>query len=185
MDNKNVLEEIRNHPHSVLILDEIEKAHNDVIHLFLQALEDSCIKDTKGKTVLFNNVIIVMTSNVGENSEMIGFNKENNLLKEKEYFSVPFLNRVDSIIKFNKLTHDDITKIINMKMKRLKDKYKEKNIEIKYNKNILNEIEKKINYKEFGARKIDKILADYVESYIIDKIIANETKINISNCTFV
>ena len=184
-DNKNVLEDIRNHPHSVLILDEIEKAHPDVINLFLQALEDSCIKDAKGKVVSFSNVIIVMTSNIGGNSEMIGFTKEECNIKEKEFFSVPFLNRIDSIIKFNKLSQESIIKIIETKMIDLKNKYKIKNIDIKYNKDVINMIEKKINHKEYGARKIDKVVSDYIESYIIDRVIDNENKIDTNNYTFV
>lgn len=180
-DNKNILEEIRNKPYSILILDEIEKAHPDVINLFLQVLEDSKIKDAKGNNILFNNVIIIMTSNVGFDTDVIGFTKEeNNLKKEKEYFSIPFLNRIDSIISFNKLDYDSIYKIIEIKMNKLKEKYKLKDVDIKYNKETIRKLEKLINYNDFGARKIDKVVSDKLENYIIDHIINNEDKININ-----
>lgn len=185
-DNKNILEEIRNKPYCVLILDEIEKAHTDIINLFLQILEDSRIKDSKGNNILFNNVIIIMTSNVGFDNEVIGFTKSNNnLRKEKEFFSIPFLNRIDSIISFNKLDYESILKIIELKMLKLKLKYKSRDIEIKYSKETIKELEKLINYNEFGARKVDKVINDKMESYIIDKIIDNENKINMNNYTFV
>ena len=185
-DNKNILEEIRNKPYSVLILDELEKAHPDVLNLFLQILEDSRIKDAKGNNIIFNNVIIIMTSNVGFDNEVIGFMKDTKeLTKEKEYFSIPFLNRIDSIISFEKLSYDSVIKIIENKMKVLKQKYKSKNIDIRYNKDTFKELEKLINYNDFGARKIDKVLSDKIETYIIDKIINNECKVNITNCIFV
>ncbi|HPF83374.1 MAG TPA: ATP-dependent Clp protease ATP-binding subunit [Bacilli bacterium] len=185
-DNKNILEEIRNKPYSVLILDEIEKAHPDIINLFLQILEDSKIKDSKGNMILFNNVIIIMTSNVLELNETIGFMKnDDELSKEKEYFSIPFLNRIDSIVHFNKLNDQDVSKIINNKLLKLKSKYKDKEVNIEYNKNTVLDLINKINYKEFGARKIDKVLRDEIENFIIDKIIEKETNINISDYTFV
>jgi len=102
-DNKNILEEIKMKPYCVLILDEIEKAHGDVINLFLQVLDESKLKDSKGTTVRFDNVVIIMTSNIGFHDNNVGFNKNKKLNnKLNDSFSIPFMNRVDSVIKFNK-----------------------------------------------------------------------------------
>ena len=100
-DNRNILEEIRNKPYSVLILDEIEKAHPNIINLLFQILDDSKVKDSNGNVVRFDNVIILMTSNVGFNDINIGFNKKEDsvlMSKLKENFSIPFVNRIDNII---------------------------------------------------------------------------------------
>jgi len=180
-DNKTILEEIRNKPFSVLILDEIEKANQSIINLLFQILDEGVIKDSKGVEVDFSNVVIIMTSNVGFDEINVGFNKNiNNLEKLKEQFSLPFINRLDNIIYFNNLTEENIKLIINNKIKQIKDKYKKKNINLKLNKSICNEIAHLSNYEEFGARKIDKIIKDRLENMIIDKILDGKKNINIS-----
>ena len=101
-DNKTVLEEIRNKPFSVLILDEIERANTSIINLLFQILDNGKIKDAKGVDVYFNNVVIIMTSNIGFDEINVGFNKNiNSTTKLKEYFSIPFINRIDNIISFS------------------------------------------------------------------------------------
>ncbi|MBE6149188.1 MAG: ATP-dependent Clp protease ATP-binding subunit [Firmicutes bacterium] len=179
-DNKNILENIRNNPFSVLILDEIEKAHPSIISLFFQILDDGVIKDSKGNIVSFKNVVIIMTSNIGYNDINVGFNKNiDNTSKLKEEFSIPFINRIDNIINFNYLNEDIIKEIIEEKIKIIKTKYK--NINIKINSTIIDEIIKLSNYREFGARKIDKIISDKIENIIIDEIINNKKRITINN----
>ena len=179
-DNKNILEEIRNNPFSVLILDEIEKAHPSIISLFFQVLDDGVIKDSKGNIVNFKNVVIIMTSNIGYNDINVGFNKNiDNASKLKEEFSIPFINRIDNIINFNYLNEEVIKEIIEEKIKKIKTKYN--NINIKINDTIIEEIIKLSNYKEFGARKIDKIINDKIENMIIDEIINNKKRITINN----
>ena len=176
-DNKTILEEIRNKPFSVLILDEIEKANQSIINLLFQILDEGVIKDSKGVEVNFSNVIIIMTSNVGFNEINVGFNKNiDNLSKLKEQFSLPFINRIDNIVYFNHLEEDDIKLLINKKIKSLKDKYKKKSVNVKIGKNVIEEIVNLSNYNEFGARKIDKIIKDKIENIVIDKII-NDKKI--------
>ena len=173
-DNRNILEEIRNKPYSVLILDEIEKAHPNIINLLFQILDDSKVKDSNGNVVRFDNVIILMTSNVGFNDINIGFNKKEDsvlMSKLKENFSIPFVNRIDNIITFNYLTKDNIQSLINKKLKAIKEKYKKKNIEVKLGNKVINEIINLSNYKEYGARKLDKIIKDKVDNYIIDEVI--------------
>ena len=182
-DNKNILEEVKNKPACLLILDEIEKAHSDIQNLFFQILDNGKIKDSKGKLIRFDNTIIVMTSNIGFNTNNIGFNSinENIITKLKEHFSIPFINRIDSILVFDKLNKTNINKIIKIKLDELKNKYKKKNINIKYNKEIINEISELSNYNEFGARKIDKIIKDKIESIIIENIINDNLNIDISS----
>jgi len=179
-DNTNILEEIKSKPYSVLILDEIEKAHPNVINLFLQVLDNGKIKDSTGNFVRFDNVTIIMTSNIGFNEESIGFQKnENKVIQQlKEYFSVPFINRIDNIITFEKLEKKHIKELIDKKIFDIKRKYL-KNIEFKIDEKVIEKIIEESNYKEFGARKIDKIIKEKIENQIIDKIIEKNDKIYI------
>ena len=182
-DNKTILEEIRNNPFSVLILDEIERANQTIINLLFQILDNGKIKDSKGVDVYFNNVIIIMTSNIGFDEINVGFNKNNDdLTKLKEYFSIPFINRIDNIISFNRLSEDEIRKIIDLKIKQIIKKYK--NIKVKIDDNVINDIVKLSNYYEFGARKIDKIVKDQLENIIIDKIIDNKKSVFIKTLDY-
>lgn len=179
-NEENILEEIKNKPHSVLILDEIEKAHPNIINLFFQILDNGKIKDSKGNYVKFNNITIIITSNIGFEEKSIGFSKNENKIttKLKEHFSIPFINRIDNIIIFNELKKQDIEQLIENKIFNIKRKYL-KEITLKIDENVINEIIEESNYKEFGARKIDKIIKDKIENQIIDKIIENEKTINI------
>lgn len=181
-DNKNILEEIRNKPYSVLILDEIEKANNTVINLFYQILDEGKIKDSIGRTIRFDNVTIIMTSNIGFDEIHVGFNKKNNntiLSKLKDYFNTSFINRIDSIILFNELKEEDIKYLINKKLNELKNKYKLLNINLKINNKVIDEIVELSNYKEYGARKLDKIINNNIENIIVDNVINNKYNINI------
>ncbi|MBQ9182115.1 MAG: ATP-dependent Clp protease ATP-binding subunit [Bacilli bacterium] len=181
-DHLNILEEIRNKPYSVLILDEIEKAHPNIINLLFQILENGKIKDSSGRITRFDHVIIIMTSNIGFLENNIGFRgKDNSELKTKlkENFSIPFINRIDNIVIFNSLDQEVIKTLIKNKLDKLKTKYHKKNIKISYNKKIIEQLLKESNYKEFGARKIDKLIKDKVEELIIDSIINKEYNINI------
>ena len=179
-NEENILEEIKNKPHSVLILDEIEKAHPNIINLFFQILDNGKIKDSKGNYVKFNNITIIMTSNIGFEEKSIGFSKNENKIttKLKEHFSIPFINRIDNIIVFNELTKQDIEQLIENKIFNIKRKYL-KEITLKIDEKVINEIIEESNYKEYGARKIDKIIKDKIENQIIDKIIENEKTIDI------
>jgi len=182
-DNKNILEEIRNHPSSVLLLDEIDKAHPKVINLFYQILDEGKIKDAKGNIIRFDNVIVMMTTNIGYEVNSVGFNSQNSktLSNLNNYFNTAFINRIDDIIIFNKLSKNDLKKIIKLKLDNLKNKYQNKNINLKFTNNLIEDIIDKSNYCEFGARKVDKIIAGYIENEIIDKIINKEVDIKITN----
>lgn len=181
-DNKNILDEIRNKPYSVILLDEIEKAHPQVINLFYQILDDGLIKDSKGNTIKFNNNIIIMTSNIGYEKNNVGFNNkvESTVLNElKNELSLPFVNRIDNIILFNHLTEENIRNIIKNKINVLKKKYA--NVTIKIGKNAVNEIVELSNYYDFGARKVDKIIKSRLENVIIDSILDNKSTVFITS----
>ena len=180
-DNKNILEEIRNKPNAIILLDEIEKAHPLVINLLYQILDYGKIKDSKGNIIRFDNNIIIMTSNIGYNENKVGFNElnKNNIINSlKNELSVSFINRIDDIIVFNNLSEEIISKIIKNKINNTKNKYKDK-IKVLISNKVINDIVTESNYNIFGARRIDKIINNKIENNIIDAIIENKTEIKI------
>jgi ATP-dependent Clp protease ATP-binding subunit ClpC len=184
-EHKNILEEIRNHPYSVIILDEVEKAHPKVLNLFYQIFEDGKIKDSSNNIVRFDQCIIIMTSNIGFDESNVGFlerKKEYSLSKLNNYFKDSFVNRIDSIIVCNFLKEKDIIFLIHKKVLALKKKYKDK-INLTISKKVENEILEFSNYKEYGARKIDKIIKDKVEDIIIDALLEEKEKLSITTLT--
>ena len=181
-DNKNILEEIRNKPNSVLLLDEIDKAHPNVINLFYQIFEEGKIKNSKGREVRFNNVVVIMTSNIGFEKNGIGFNKktDSNVISSlKGYFNTAFINRIDNIIVFDRLDDTSIKCIIRKRLEYIRDKYKDINIDI--NDNVIDEIVDKCEFYEFGARRIDKIISKDIENFIIDGVIRGDKDIYIDS----
>ena len=148
--------------------------------MFYQILDEGVLKDSKGDTIYFDNVLIIMTSNIGFNSNSIGFNKDNKVNTNlKECFSIPFIKIKDNIIEFNYLNYDNIKEIVKIRLNKLKNKYIKKGINIKINNDVVEEIINMSNYKEFGARKIDKIIKNELESIIINEILNNKKIINI------
>lgn len=166
-DNKNILEEIRNKPYSVLILDEIEKAHKSVLNFFLNILDEGNCKDSSGKTVRFDNVLIIMTSNAYISKSLMGFNKNitNNSLED--FFSKEFINRIDEIVPFNKFTEEDINKIIIKEANKCYKKYNSENI---ISLDMINRIIKESNYEEYGVRKLCKAVRKEIENQIVCNI---------------
>lgn len=178
-DSKNILDKIKDHPFSVLILDEFDKADSSIINLFYQALDDGVITDAKGDTINFKNTVIIMTTNVGFDKSDIGFNKGFKESKLKDLFGIPLINRIDNIVMFNYLDNDNIKRIIKNKITKLKNKYKD--IKISISNSVIDEIIDKSNYQEYGARKIDKIIKSDIEDKIISSIIENNTNIYIKS----
>ncbi len=173
-------EAVRRNPYSIVLFDEIEKAHKDVLNILLQILDDGRITDSQGRTVDFKNTIIIMTSNLG--SEYILENKENSeeLVNQelKHYFKPEFLNRIDEIIIFNSLSKDVVynvlDKIIKDIEKRLSDKRIKINLTDKAKKFIIEE-----SYDEnFGARPIKRFVSRNLETLISKAIINDEVKYN-------
>lgn len=181
-DQKNVFEEIRNHPHSVLILDEIEKAHPDVLNLFLQILEDHQIKDSRGRVIRFDHTMILMTSNIGFHETHVGFHgetKQTIQTRLKEYFQMPFLNRIDDVILFQPLSEEVMRTLIKKQLQNLKEKYQKQNIQIDFTDDLEDQILKKSEYEEYGARRLEKIVNDLCENQIIDEILNEKTEITL------
>ncbi len=179
-DHNNVLELVKNNPHSIILLDEIEKAHPNVVKLFLQILDEGQIKNSKGEIVNFNNTLIFMTSNLGCQTTQVGFNnKTKKINKEmKDFFSIEFLNRIDKIYYFNNLCEKDLKKIINYQLDMLKTQFKDK-ISFSYSQNIVEEIINKCNFEDFGARKIEKIINEEVISKITSNLLEGNNQIEI------
>ena len=179
-DTNNILESIKDNPFSVLIVDEIEKAHSSIINLFYQILDEGKLKDSKGEDIYFNNCIIIFTSNVGFDKSSIGFNSKNKYNNSlKEVFGIPFINRIDNIFTFDHLSYEDIKAIVIDRIKDLKNKYKKKGIILKVSREVIDEIIDLSNYREMGARRIDKIIKNIIESILINSILNGDNKVYI------
>lgn len=179
-DCNNVLELVKNNPNAIILLDEIEKAHPNVIKLFLQILDEGKIKNSKGEEIYFDNTLIFMTSNLGCEKTQVGFTKHNQKISTemKDFFSIEFLNRVDKIYYFHKLCGKDVRSIISYKLNLLKKQFLE-HIKIKYSQETVEDILSRCEYLEFGARKIDKIINEYIESEITSKLLEGAKEIEI------
>ena len=150
--------------------------------MFYQILEEGKIKNSKGREVRFNNVVVIMTSNVGFEKNGIGFNKKTDssvISSLKGYFNTAFINRIDNIIVFDRLDDTSIKCIIRKKFEYIRDKYKDINIDI--NDNVIDEIVNKCEFYEFGARRIDKIISKDIENVIIDGVIRGNKDIYIDS----
>ena len=173
-DNNNIFEIIKTKPNSILILDKIDEACNDVIKLFSQILDSSKIRDSKGEYIYFNNVIIIMTSSLNCNN--LGF-KPNENYNLKEYFSESFINKIDEIIVFDNLDKKTVEKIIKNRINELVNKY---DIQIHYDNTIIDEIINMSEYKLYGASKINNIINNKINNLIINELINNNKKIHLT-----
>ena len=183
-DNRNVFEEIKDKPYSVILLDEIEKASPNVINLFLQILDEGKAKNSKGNTIRFDNATIIMTSNAGYKKNNLGFKKEDKKEKEEElksFLGTEFLNRIEKIIYFNKINQDIISKIMNNKINNLKKRYMEELIEITLSKTVIESLINKCQAEKYGARKVDKVIEEYLENIILDELILGNKQIIIKD----
>ena len=155
-DRNTILERVKLHPYSVLLLDEIEKADSKVLKLFLQVLDDGIMTTSYGDVVSFRNCVIFMTSNLGFDKKSIGFiNHEQTIIfdKLKSFLGVELFNRFDAAILFRNLSEKDIEKIISNK---IKQRYPD--ISLRQLREFVDSIKKQSDYLNFGARKIDKLL---------------------------
>lgn len=181
-DNKNVFEQIKDNPHSLILLDEIEKASPDVINLFLQILDEGIAKNSKGEEINFTNTTIIMTSNIGCEKKQLGFNNNKNKNTDiNKILGISFVNRINKIIFFNQMDEEIVLKIIRNKINNLRKKYKDKNINLTISKNIEQEIKDLCEYETYGARKIDKVIYNSLENIIIDNIYNGNKDIKISS----
>ena len=181
-------EAVRRAPYSVVLFDEIEKAHEDVFNMFLQILDDGRLTDNKGKTVDFKNTIIIMTSNIGSNylleaaGHITETTKDLVMGEMKRRFKPEFLNRVDDIIMFKALDKEEIKKIIDIFIKSLANRLKEKDIDIE-----ITDAAKEVMVKEgydpvYGARPLKRYIGNTLETMIARRLIAGEIY---NSCTIV
>lgn len=175
-------EKIRRNPYSVILLDEIEKAHADVFNIFLQVLDDGRITDSQGRTVNFENTVIIMTSNAGSDlkSGSMGFESyasEGRYEKAlAQLFRPEFLNRVDEVIEFDYLTEDDLIKITELILSELAKGLSEKNITMTVSDAAKKLIVEKGYDKKFGARPLRRVVLREIEDVIASKVISGEIK---------
>ena len=174
-------EKVRRKPYSVILFDEIEKAHHDILNILLQILDDGRITDAQGRTVNFENTVIVMTSNAGSDlsSNIAGFGRtDSDVSKEKamkalrDFLRPEFLGRVDDIIVFSPLSQDSLKKIAALTLDELKPLLKERNIEFKYDEALCDYLAETAETKS-GAREIRKLVRKTVEDKIIALLIDN------------
>ena len=178
-------EKVRRHPYSVILFDEIEKAHPDIMNLLLQILDEGKVNDAQGRSVNFENTIICMTSNAGSSDKTtsLGFNKtEEEITKEKamkalsDFLRPEFMSRVDEIVVFNPLTKENYAEIAGLMLSEMKEPLAEKGITLKFDKRVLNLIAEKSFGKKFGARDIRSVIRSDIEDKIADVIVENAGK---------
>jgi ATP-dependent Clp protease ATP-binding subunit ClpB len=171
-------EAVRRKPYSVILFDEVEKAHPDVFNILLQVLDDGRLTDNKGVTVDFKNTIIILTSNIGS-SKIISIDdkqkRKDEVLEElKGHFKPEFLNRLDDIVIFEQLSLDAITNIVDILVKQIQSKLKTKNIELNITQNVKNHIAK-IGYNPiYGARPLKRALSEIVEDKLANMILEEQ-----------
>ena len=168
-------ESIKKHPYSVLLLDEIEKAHPDLINILLQIMDSASLTDNNGYTVNFQNVILIMTSNVGANARnVMGFNKDNSISKDEElkaFFAPEFRNRLDAIIEFNSLTNNVLEGIIKKFIDELNNDLKKQKISVDLSKKAIEFIIEKSFNPEMGARPLKRYIKDNIINTLSDEIL--------------
>ena len=170
-------EKIRRKPYSVILLDEIEKAHHDVFNMLLQILDDGRLTDSQGRTVFFDNSIIIMTSNAGtDHKSTAGFgNKSDISLKQstdsalKKIFRPEFLNRVDETIIFNRLKKDELKEIIKLMIEEVNEEMKDKNMKLVVSDSVIEYILEKGYSVKYGARPLRRVIQKYIEDEIAER----------------
>ena len=188
-------EKIKNNPFSVILFDEIEKAHKDVFNLLLQILDEGHLTDSFGRKVNFTNTIVIMTSNVGAKrvSEFgggVGFSTSSSETQKaevkksiiqkalKQQFNPEFLNRIDDIILFNSLDEETLKKIITIEVGKLNNRLKEKNFSVTFDKTVINRIFELNKQEEYGARPLKRIIQNLLEDFLSEEILKGNIKEN-------
>ncbi len=182
-DAGQLTEKVKRKPYSIVLLDEIEKAHADVFNILLQVLDDGKLTDSQGNAVSFENTIIIMTSNAGSNlnNNSIGFGKQtvdsNKILDSlKDTFRPEFLNRIDEIIVFDSLTKDELISIIDLMLVDTKKALSDKNITIEISKKAKEYLLEKGTDLKYGARPLRRAIQRYIEDELSEKILKSEIK---------
>ena len=175
-------EKIRRKPYSVVLFDEIEKAHPDVMNILLQILDDGHITDAHGRTVNFENTVIIMTTNAGSDKKdgAVGFNrtineqgKEKALKALNDFLRPEFINRVDEIVYFNHLSEEDFKQISRLMLEELREAMADKKLELRYDDSLIDYLTKKSFSYTYGARNLRRLIQREIEDRIASEIIAN------------
>lgn len=185
---------VRQKPYSIVLFDEIEKAHSDVLNILLQILEDSRLTDSTGRVVSFKNTVVIMTSNVGAklitDSKKLGFSNDSDEDKKASYentkkdimqelkreFKPEFLNRIDEIIIFSKLEENDMRKIVDLMTDKLLERLEEQGIKLEIDDSVKELILKQDNDKNYGARPLRRAIQNIMEDNITDAILERKIK---------
>jgi len=188
-------EKIKNNPFSVVLFDEIEKAHKDVFNILLQILDEGHLTDSFGRKVNFTNTIIIMTSNIGAKKVSdfgggVGFNTSSSETQKyevrksiiqkslKQQFNPEFLNRIDDIILFNSLNEETLKKIVSIEINKLNNRLKEKNYKVAFDKTVIGRIFELNLQEEYGARPLKRIIQNLCEDFLSEEILKGNIKEN-------
>ncbi len=195
-ESNGLTEKVRRKPYSVILFDEVEKAHADIMNVLLQILEDGILTDSQGKTVSFKNCVIIMTSNIGARQiterKKLGFTNSNEMTEESEYAEIKksvnnelkrelkpeFINRIDEIVIFHKLTEDEITQIVNLMLEKVKSRLKKQGYNLEFDKSIKKLVKEKGTDANYGARPIRRAVQNYIEDKIAEGILNGEISKN-------
>ena len=192
-DGGQLTEAVRRKPYSVVLFDEVEKAHPDIFNTLLQVLDEGRLTDSSGRVVDFTNTIIVLTSNVGARKLAdfgtgIGFSTASSMLEEqskmdgiikkelKNKFSPEFLNRLDEIIVFDQLKTEDVLKIVDIELNNFAERMEVQGIEFKFSKNAKDFLAKEGYDPAYGARPVKRAIQKYVEDAVADAILDGKIK---------
>jgi ATP-dependent Clp protease ATP-binding subunit ClpC len=186
-------EQVRRRPYSVVLLDEIEKAHPDIFNILLQILDEGYVSDSNDRKIDFKNTVIIMTSNIGVKElstfgKGIGYETKNSIVNEdnraksiikkalKDKFRPEFLNRVDETIIFNSLAQEDINIIIKNELKKVENRVSELKFKLQVNKTAMEYVAKQGYDKEYGARPLKRAIQKYIEDPITDEVMNGKLK---------
>ena len=190
-------EKIRRKPYSIILFDEIEKAHREVHNMLLQIFEDGHLTDGKGRKISFRNAIIVLTSNIGaqrfqKTANAIGFSDGDRDLAEHEHdfeiasedvrkdlkqtFTPEFINRLDSVVIFRPLTRESIERIVRLQIEEFQTRLKERNVTIKMEESAITALSKASYHQESGARQVRRVLTDRLENPLVEAILEGQIK---------
>lgn len=173
-------EVIKKHPYSVLLLDEIEKAHPDLINILLQIMDNATLTDNNGYKANFQNVVLIMTSNIGASARnVMGFNKDESLSQNEElksFFTPEFRNRLDAIVDFKPLTQETINGVVKKFISELNQELKSKKIHVQISDNAIEYIARQSYSQEMGARPVKRYIQDNITNKLSNEILFGELK---------
>jgi ATP-dependent Clp protease ATP-binding subunit ClpA len=172
---------IRKTPYAVLLLDEIEKAHQDIFNVLLQVMDYATLTDNYGKKADFRNVVIIMTSNAGARDKLVGFGNQDNFVDSSDravenIFSPEFRNRLDNIVKFNGLNQEIVLQIVKKNLTEFEFMLNAKNIKLTVTESCYLHIAQKGYSPRFGAREISRLIQNKIKNFFVDEVLFGKLK---------